>query len=51
MNNAVSSSSFEKVKSEEEKVSQMAAKVPDDGTLGKYSTTEGPATFFGSTRY
>ena len=50
MNNAASSSNFEKVKSEEEKVNQMA-KVPDDGTLGKNSTTEGSASFFGSTRY
>ena len=50
MNNAASSSNFEKVKSGEEKVNQMA-KVPDDGTLGKNSTTEGPASFFGSTRY
>jgi len=51
MNNAVSSSNFDKVKSEEEKVSQMAAKVSDDGTLGKNSTTEGPASFFGSTSF
>merc|ERR1712038_157792 len=50
MNNAASSSNFEKVKSGEEKVNQMA-KVPDDGTLGKNSTTEGPASFFGSTSF